>query len=72
MMTILAERPVPSCPEFQSLVRTRAERFSALFGACPDAVVVRREAAGGSSEETFRLHREDKLSSSCVENRSRK
>lgn len=42
MMTILAERPVPSRPEFQSLMRTRAERFSALFDACPDAVVVRR------------------------------
>ena len=48
MMTILAERPVPSCPEFQSLIRTRAERFFALFGASPDAVVVRREAAGGN------------------------
>jgi len=48
MMTILAERPVPSRPEFQSLMRTRAERFSALFDACPDAVVVRRETAGGN------------------------
>ena len=48
MTTILAERSVPSCPEFQSLVRTRAERFSVLFGASPDAVVVRREAAGGN------------------------
>lgn len=48
MTAILAERPVQAAPKSQSLIRTRAERFSALFDACPDAVVVRREAAGGN------------------------
>jgi hypothetical protein len=48
MTTILAERPVQAAPKSPSLIRTRAERFSALFEACPDAVVVRREAAGGN------------------------
>jgi hypothetical protein len=48
MTTILAERPVQAAPKSLSLIRTRAERFSALFDARPDAVVVRREAAGGN------------------------
>lgn len=48
MTTILAERSLQAAPTSRSLVYTRAERFSALFGACPDAVVVRREAAGGN------------------------
>lgn len=48
MTTMLAERPVQAGPKSLSLIRTRAERFSALFEACPDAVVVRREAAGGN------------------------
>jgi hypothetical protein len=48
MSTMIAERPVPAAPEFLSLIRTRAERFTALFEAHPDAVVVRREAAGGN------------------------
>lgn len=48
MTTILAERPVQAALKSLSLIRTRAERFSALFDACPDAVVVRREAAGGN------------------------
>ncbi len=48
MTTMLAGRPLQAGPKSQSLIHTRAERFSALFGACPDAVVVRREALGGN------------------------
>ncbi len=48
MTTILAERPAPAAAKSLPLVRTRAERFSALFEASPDAVVVRRETAGGN------------------------
>lgn len=48
MMTMLAERPLQAVPRFRSLLQTRAERFAALFDAHPDAVVVRREAAGGN------------------------
>lgn len=48
MMMLLAERPVQTAQKFQSLAHTRAERFSALFDMHPDAVVVRREAAGGN------------------------
>jgi hypothetical protein len=48
MTTILTERPVQAAPKSLPLIRTRAERFSALFEAWPDAVVVRREAAGGN------------------------
>ncbi|MEZ5614470.1 MAG: hypothetical protein R3E35_04580 [Rhodocyclaceae bacterium] len=48
MTTMLAERPFPAAPRSRSLVQTRAERFVALFDAHPEAVVVRREAAGGN------------------------
>lgn len=46
MMPVLDEMLAKVAPT--SLIRSRAERFSALFGAHPDAVVVRREAAGGN------------------------
>lgn len=48
MLTLLAGRPFLAGAEVLSLVRTRAERFSALFDIHPEAVVVRREAAGGN------------------------
>jgi hypothetical protein len=46
MTTMLAERPVKAAPK--SLIHDRVERYSRLFDAHPDAVVVRREAAGGN------------------------
>mgnify|MGYP003403481595 CR=1 FL=1 len=48
MLALLAERPFLAGPEAISLARTRPERFSALFDLHPEAVVVRREAAGGN------------------------
>lgn len=48
MTTILDELPLQAVLKSQSLIRTRKERFTALFDAHPDAVVVRREAAGGN------------------------
>ncbi|PWB44736.1 MAG: hypothetical protein C3F19_01345 [Rhodocyclales bacterium] len=46
MTTMLAERPARAAPK--SLIHDRVERFSRLFDAHPDAVVVRREALGGN------------------------
>ena len=48
MLSLLAERPFLAGPEVLSLVRTRTERFSALFLSYPEAVVVCREGAGGN------------------------
>lgn len=48
MMTLHVEQSVQTARKFQSLAHTRAERFSALFEKHPDAVVVRRETAGGN------------------------
>lgn len=48
MSTMLAARSVTAAPECLSLIDTRTGRYAALFDAHPDAVVVRREAAGGN------------------------